>query len=55
MTAFAPPVATTYDETDPAAPLVVLLHGRGSAWLEMYPREPHAQLSERVLAQVAGS
>lgn len=27
---FAPPVVETYGATDPAAPLVVLLHGRGS-------------------------
>lgn len=27
---FAPPAVATYGETDPAAPLVVLLHGRGS-------------------------
>lgn len=28
--AFAPPVVATHGSTDPAAPLVVLLHGRGS-------------------------
>ena len=27
---FAPPTVATYGNTDPAAPLVVLLHGRGS-------------------------
>ena len=27
---FAPPVVATYGATDPSAPLVVLLHGRGS-------------------------
>jgi phospholipase/carboxylesterase len=27
---FAPAVVATYGSTDPAAPLVVLLHGRGS-------------------------
>ncbi|WP_245994024.1 hypothetical protein [Nocardioides immobilis] len=27
---FAAPVVATYGGTDPAAPLVVLLHGRGS-------------------------
>lgn len=30
MTAFAPPVATWHGSADPNAPLVVLLHGRGS-------------------------
>ena len=30
MTTFASPVVATYGATDPAAPLVVLLHGRGS-------------------------
>jgi phospholipase/carboxylesterase len=29
-TPFSPPVVTTYGATDRSAPLVVLLHGRGS-------------------------
>ena len=28
--AFTPPVVATYGAADPSAPLVVLLHGRGS-------------------------
>lgn len=31
MTAFPPPVVATAGSADPAAPLVVLLHGRGSS------------------------
>lgn len=31
MTAFSPPVVAAAGSTDPAAPLVVLLHGRGSS------------------------
>jgi phospholipase/carboxylesterase len=33
--AFAPPVAATYGTADPSAPLVVLLHGRGSSEREI--------------------
>ena len=41
MTTFAPPVVATYGETDPAAPLVVLLHGRGSNEAEILTLAPH--------------
>jgi phospholipase/carboxylesterase len=40
VTAFAPPVVATYGETDPAAPLVVLLHGRGSNEREILSLAP---------------
>jgi phospholipase/carboxylesterase len=41
VTTFAPPVVATYGETDPAAPLVVLLHGRGSSEREILALAPH--------------
>ena len=41
MTTFAPPVVATYGATDPAAPLVVLLHGRGSNEREILSLAPH--------------
>ena len=40
-TAFAAPVAATYGSTDPTAPLVVLLHGRGSNEREILGLAPH--------------
>jgi phospholipase/carboxylesterase len=39
--AFAPPVVATYGSTDPTAPLVVLLHGRGSNEREILGLAPH--------------
>lgn len=39
--AFAPPVVATYGATDPSAPLVVLLHGRGSNELEILGLAAH--------------
>lgn len=41
MAAFAAPVVTTYGSADPAAPLVVLLHGRGSTEQEILSLAPH--------------
>lgn len=41
MTTFATPVLATYGDTDPAAPLVVLLHGRGSNEREILSLAPH--------------
>ncbi|CAI9417773.1 luciferase domain-containing protein [Nocardioides sp. T2.26MG-1] len=38
---FAPPTVATYGSTDPAAPLVVLLHGRGSDETEILGLAPH--------------
>ena len=38
---FAPPVVTTYGASDPAAPLVVLLHGRGSDEQEILALAQH--------------
>jgi phospholipase/carboxylesterase len=38
---FAAPVAETYGDTDPDAPLVVLLHGRGSNETEIAGLAPH--------------
>jgi phospholipase/carboxylesterase len=38
---FAAPVVTTYGATDPSAPLVVLLHGRGSNEREIVALAPH--------------
>ncbi|PVG81460.1 phospholipase [Nocardioides gansuensis] len=40
-TTFAPPVVATYGSTDPTAPLVVLLHGRGSHEQEIISLAPH--------------
>jgi phospholipase/carboxylesterase len=40
-TAFTAPVVATYGATDPAAPLVVLLHGRGSNEREILSLAPH--------------
>ena len=39
--AFGAPVVATYGATDPAAPLVVLLHGRGSNEREILSLAPH--------------
>lgn len=39
--AFAPPVVATHGSTDPSAPLVVLLHGRGSHEQDMIALAPH--------------
>jgi phospholipase/carboxylesterase len=41
VTTFAPPFVATYGETDPDAPLVVLLHGRGSNEHDILSLEPH--------------
>jgi phospholipase/carboxylesterase len=41
MTEFAPPVVATYGSNDKAAPLVVLLHGRGSNEQEILSLAPH--------------
>ena len=38
---FAPPTIATYGSTDPTAPLVVLLHGRGSNETEILGLAPH--------------
>ena len=38
---FAPPAVATYGSTDPTAPLVVLLHGRGSNETEILGLAPH--------------
>lgn len=38
---YAPPVVATYGSTDPMAPLVVLLHGRGSNETEILGLAPH--------------
>ena len=38
---FAPPVVATYGASDPAAPLVVLLHGRGSDETQILGLAPH--------------
>jgi phospholipase/carboxylesterase len=40
-TSFAPPVVATYGSHDPAAPLVVLLHGRGSNEREILSLAAH--------------
>ena len=40
-TPFSPPVVTTYGATDRSAPLVVLLHGRGSNEREILSLAPH--------------
>jgi phospholipase/carboxylesterase len=40
-TGFAPAVVATYGVSDPAAPLVVLLHGRGSDEREILGLAPH--------------
>ena len=37
---FAPPVVAPYGSTDPTAPLVVLLHGRGSSEAEILGLAP---------------
>ena len=39
--AFAAPVVATHGATDPSAPLVVLLHGRGSSEREILALAPH--------------
>jgi len=39
--AFGAPVVATYGATDPSAPLVVLLHGRGSNEAEILSLAPH--------------
>jgi phospholipase/carboxylesterase len=41
VTTFAPPVVATYGATDPDAPLVVLLHGRGSNEHDILSLAPH--------------
>ncbi|TPG13294.1 alpha/beta hydrolase [Pedococcus bigeumensis] len=41
MTAFAPPTVAFHGSTDPNAPLVVLLHGRGSHEREIISLAPH--------------
>lgn len=41
MSAFAEPHVATYGSTDPSAPLVVLLHGRGSHEQEIIGLAPH--------------
>ena len=41
MTGFAEPVVATHGSTDPAAPLVVLLHGRGSHEGDIIGLAPH--------------
>jgi phospholipase/carboxylesterase len=56
MTEFAPPVVATYGATDPAAPLVVLLHGRGSnerEILSLAPRLPTGPAYAAVRAPIA--
>ena len=40
-TTFGVPVVATHGETDPSAPLVVLLHGRGSNEHEILTLAPH--------------
>lgn len=40
-TTFGPPVVATHGSTDPSAPLVVLLHGRGSSEREIIALAPH--------------
>jgi phospholipase/carboxylesterase len=40
-TSFAPPVVVTHGETSPNAPLVVLLHGRGSNERDIIALAPH--------------
>jgi phospholipase/carboxylesterase len=41
VTAIASPVVATHGSTDPTAPLVVLLHGRGSNEREILSLAPH--------------
>ena len=41
MTGFAEPVVATHGSTDPASPLVVLLHGRGSHEGDIIGLAPH--------------
>ncbi len=70
MTAsFAPPVVATYGEADATAPLVVLLHGRGSTEQEILAwrrtsgrrtspcgrRSPRASASAAVLRSAKGT
>ncbi len=40
-TPFSTPVVATYGSDDPAAPLVVLLHGRGSGERDIVALAPH--------------
>ena len=56
MTAFPAPVVATYGATDPAAPLIVLLHGRGSderAILGLAEHLPHGAAYAAVRAPIA--
>ena len=41
MSTFADPVVATHGSTDPDAPLVVLLHGRGSHERDIITLAPH--------------
>ena len=41
MTPFTTPLVATYGSTDPGAPLVILLHGRGSHEQEILSLAPH--------------
>lgn len=47
---FAPPIVATYGSTDPAAPLVVLLHGRGSNETEILSLAPHLPTGPQYVA-----
>jgi phospholipase/carboxylesterase len=56
MTEFAPPVVATYGSTEPTAPLVVLLHGRGSheqEILSLAPQLPTGPAYAAVRAPIA--
>jgi phospholipase/carboxylesterase len=56
VTAFPAPVVATYGATDPAAPLIVLLHGRGSderAILGLAEHLPHGAAYAAVRAPIA--
>lgn len=47
---FAPPVVATYGSTDPTAPLVVLLHGRGSNETEILGLAAHLPTGPEYIA-----
>ena len=47
---FAPAVVATYGASDPAAPLVVLLHGRGSDEREIVGLAPHLPVGPQYVA-----
>ena len=48
--AFTPPVVATYGTADPTAPLVVLLHGRGSSERDIIAVAPHLPLGPQYAA-----